>query len=153
METKIVTPFYQVLYPEFPDIILIGKSKDEELYYFDATHFVNFNKTLNKKTIDFFCEDMKNVIEIISFHYSIPFSDMVVFNQENNHILMETSLALIFKAYTDHSFFIYALEEISGMLIRGFAVSDTMAVELIKKKFTQKDLEIIFESANEEIEI
>ncbi|WP_320889004.1 hypothetical protein [Bacteroides sp.] len=127
-----------VKYGEFPDL-LFGKS-DDDLVYFDATHYILQKGDVRKHNIKSFEIGFMHWRNAVRDAYSIPAEDMFVTDEATGHLLIEESLALLFVVYIDPEFGVYMLERISEMLLRGITLSDTRLLMLASERLSKDQL-------------
>lgn len=144
MKTKRIYPCTETKYREFPDI-LFGKSSEDEMVYFDATHYLKQQGEIDKDSIDVFEQKSEMFTAALCQVYEMPREEMMVRDEKTGHLLIEESLALLFVAYIDPGFAVYILERLSEMLLTGLALSDTTIALIVRERFTREEVDKLFE--------
>ena len=138
MKTKKIPSCNQIRYREFPEL-LFGLSADG-VEYFDATHYIRKKGNVKTHTVEEFETEFVRWIKPVTESYSIPSQDVIVREEDSEHLMIEESLALLFMAYLDPEFGVYMLERMSEMLIAGIVLSDTTLIVMTKNRFTNSDI-------------
>lgn len=144
MKRKKIAPCNHLEYQEFKNL-KFGKSLEDDLFYFDATTYLEETGKVNKDAIDGFINSASTLLGSLCDYYSIPEQEMVVQESKTGHVLMEESLALPFLAYLDPYFMIYLIEKISELLKTGFSVSDSMIAYLAVNRLSKDDLNKLYQ--------
>ena len=71
---------------------------------------------------------------------------MIITDAATGHILIDSSLALLFAAYLDPGFGVWMMERISEMLMGGIVLSDTLLLLMARNRFSEAEF---IESENE----
>jgi len=133
-----VKPARMNRFQEFPELVFF--ETEENNIYFDATHYLE--KAENNQKLSFRDFDLAFTFwkSAISSAYNISFSELVVLNKDDNHVLMDETLSLLFVAYTDPDFAVHLLERMTDMLVNGVVMSDSALMLLTKARFSREDL-------------
>lgn len=146
MKTKKINPCIEPRYREFPEI-LFGKSCEDDMVYFDATHYLTQKGKISKDVIEVFEQKSKMFIAALCEVYEMSKEEIIVRDKETGHLLIEESLALLFVAFIDPGFAVYMLERMSEMLLTGLVLSDSAIAIIIQERFTKDDVSKIFENS------
>lgn len=125
----------EIRFNEFPDL-LFSKSSDG-VYYFDATTFIS-RSGIQNKSVEGFKITFAYFIEAATSVYSLVAEKIFII--QNEHILIDETLALAFLAYMDSEFAIYMCERVADMLVMGVVLSDAYILSIVSDRFRKDQL-------------
>lgn len=128
-----------VRFGEFPDL-LFGKSQENQVIYFNATHYIREKGNPKIHNIKDFQISFQHWFSAAKQAYSIKQEDIIICDEATGEILIDECLALPFLAYIDPEFGIYIMERISDMLLNGIVCSDTWLLQAVRRRFTIEEL-------------
>jgi hypothetical protein len=146
MKTKKINPCIESRYREFPEV-LFGKSCEDDMVYFDATHYLEQKRKTLNDAIETFEQKSEMFISALCEVYEMSKEEIIVRDEKTGHLLIEESLALLFVAYIDPGFAVYMLERLSEMLLTGLVLSDSAIAIIVRERFTRDDVSDIFENS------
>lgn len=118
----------QIRYAEFPDL-KFGISDNGDAYC-DIDQYLHDKELCSTHTPAKFQQKFFYFLTKALSAYKLNQEDIIVINQEDEHHLLLSELALMFIMYTDPNFMFYTLDRIDEMLTIGIAISDTALIQL-----------------------
>lgn len=128
---------YKIKYGEFPDLLFTVSNDGNE--YCDVTSFMEERKCTDSHSIDNFMKVCKPWINAFCKVYSLDV-DKLTLVAPNNHILIDSSLALLFVSYVDTEFSVYVYEKMADLLVSGIILSDTTLILMAKDRLPREVL-------------
>ena len=126
---------FTVKFGEFPDLLFTNSNDGNELC--DATKFIESRGCTDSHSVDDFVLVCKPWVDAICTNYSL---EKVTVIAPNGHILIDSSLALLFVSYIDAEFGVYVYERMAELLISGIILSDTTLALMAKDRLTKEVL-------------
>ncbi|MCY1134054.1 hypothetical protein OWT79_10630 [Bacteroides fragilis] len=128
---------FTVKFGEFPDLLFTHSNDGDE--FCDATGFIESRGCTDSHSVDDFIEVCKPWVNAVCANYSLEL-DRITVVAPSGHILIDSSLALLFVSYIDTEFSVYVYERIAELLISGIILSDTTLVLMAKDRLTKEVL-------------
>lgn len=128
---------FTVKFGEFPDLLFTNSNDGDEL--FDATHFIKSRGCADSHSVDDFVLVCKPWVDAVCVNYSLDPGKITVI-VPNGHILIDSSLALLFVSYVDTEFSVYVYERMAELLLSGIILSDTTLALMAKDRLTKEVL-------------
>lgn len=128
---------FKIKYGEFPDLLFTVSNDETE--YCDVTDFMEKRKCADTHSVEGFMKVCKPWINAFCNVYSLDMSNLTV-TAPNNHILIDSSLALLFVSYIDTEFCVYVYEKMADLLVSGIILSDTTLMLMVKDRLPKEVL-------------
>lgn len=128
---------FKIKYGEFPDLLFTVSNDENE--YCDVTSFMEERKCTNSHSVEGFMKVCKPWINAFCKAYSLDV-DKLILIAPNNHILIDSSLALLFVSYIDTEFSVYVYERMADLLVSGIILSDTTLMLMAKDRLSKEVL-------------
>lgn len=128
---------FTVKFGEFPDLLFTNSNDGDEL--FDATNFIESRGCGDSHSVEDFILICKPWVDAVCKNYSLELEKITVV-ASNGHVLIDSSLALLFVSYIDTEFCVYVYERMAELLISGIILSDTTLALMAKDRLTKEVL-------------
>lgn len=128
---------FSIKFGEFPELLFTVSSDYSE--YFDATGFIKSKGCMESRNVDGFMRTCKPWIDAFCQTYSLTL-DKITIVAPSGHILIDSSLALLFVSYIDPEFGVYTYEKMADLLISGIILSDTTLMLMAKDRLSKAEL-------------
>lgn len=128
---------FTIKYGEFPDLLFTNSNNGDE--FCDATSFIESRDCADSCSVADFMKVCKLWIDAVCKTYSLDPNKIAVI-APNGHVLIDSSLALLFVSYIDTEFCVYVYERMADLLISGIILSDTTLALMAKDRLTKEVL-------------
>ena len=135
MQTTKLFPCTEDKFPDIPDLKFYRTNAD--LYYFDASHFIQKAPLHEKLSVENFRKVFSYLIGTLTEASGIDEADLYIRDDSGSEFL-EESLAIPFLAYVDRSFGPYMIERMEELIRFGFSINDNMAQFFYQTRFANK---------------
>lgn len=138
MKSKKINTEYFSKFPEF-DNLNFGTADDGSVY-FDATNYLISKGDVKKHSIKEFELLFHFWKHNICDYYEIDKDDIIIRDENTDHIFIEEAMVFPFIMYIDPFFIIYILERTNELFMNGFTISDTVLYILAKDRLNTEVL-------------
>lgn len=132
MQTAKLFPCTEDKFPDIPDLKFYRT--DADIYYFDATHFIQKAPLHEKLSVENFRKVFSYLISALTEASGIDEADLYIRDDSGKEFL-EESLAMLFLSYVDRWFGPYLIERMEELIRFGFSINDNMAQFFYKTRF------------------